>query len=302
LPYNHQALAVHASTLPVRLAAVQLGPILGDTDANRARATAAIDEAAAQGAQIIVAPELCTTGYAFADAAEARAVAEPIDGPSVAGWRDQAAAHGIVIVAGLCELDGAGDVRNSAVVVDAGGLRALYRKTHLWNREPVVFTRGDDPAPVVDTAFGRVGVAICFDAAFPEHIRRLALLGADIVAVPMNSPLEGAPTQPVAIEIAVAMAAANANRVYVVQADRTGDERGIRWAQASVIVDPEGSVAAGPVTGHGVLVADGDLARARDKTWGERNDALDDRRPELYETTAIAPPPPSTIDQGTHFG
>jgi 5-aminopentanamidase len=302
LPYNHQPLAEDASTLSLRLAALQLGPVLGDVDANRSRAAAAIEEAAGRGARIVVAPELCTSGYAFADAAEAHAAAEPIDGPSVAGWRDQAAAHGIVIVAGLCELDDAGDLRNSAVVVDPGGVRAVYRKTHLWDREPLIFTRGDEPAPVVDTAVGRIGVAICFDACFPEHIRRLALLGADVVAVPMNSPLEGAPTEPVPIEIAVAMAAANANRVYVVQADRTGDERGIGWAQASVIVDPDGNVIAGPLTGAGVLVADGDLSRARDKTWGERNDAIDDRRPELYETAAIAPPPSLPIDQGKHLG
>jgi predicted amidohydrolase len=71
--------------------------------------------------------------------------------------------------------------------------------------------------------------------------------------------------------------------VYVVQADRTGDERGTRWAEASVIVDPDGDVVAGPVAGAAVLVADGNLARARDKSWGERNDVLGDRRPELYE-------------------
>ncbi len=287
LAYNHQALANHdpvSATPPLRLACAQLGPVLGDLDGNRARAASAIDDAARQGARLVVLPELCTSGYRFADAAEARACAEPIDGPSVRDWRERSARHDLVLVAGLCELDDAGDVRNSAVIVDRGELRAVYRKTHLWDREPECFRAGDAPAPVVATAAGRIGIAVCYDAAFPEHLRRLALEGADVIAVPMSSPAPERPTEPIAIEVALAMAAANANRVYVAQADRTRTERGTRWAEATVIVDPDGSVVAGPPAGEAVLVADADLSRARDKSWGERNDVLGDRRPELYTT------------------
>ena len=107
--------------------------------------------------------------------------------------------------------------------------------------------------------------------------------------MPMNSPAPPRPTEPIPIEIAIAMAAANASRVYVVQADRTGEERGVRWAQASVIVDPDGSVIAGPADGEALLVADLDLARARDKAWGDRNDVFGDRRPELYSLRAQPP-------------
>lgn len=287
LPYNHHPLVVtrHASaSSSLRIACAQLGPAIGQVAANRERAAAAIDAAAAQGARLVVLPELCVTGYCFADAGEARAGAEPLDGPTVRGWCEQAARHDLVVVGGICELDPDGALRNSAVIVDATGVRAAYRKAHLWDREPAIFRRGDEPAPVVDTPAGRVGVAVCYDAVFPEHLRRLGLRGAEIVAVPMSSPAPVQATQPVAIEIAVAMAAANANRFYIAQADRTRDERGTRWAQASVIVDPDGSVVAGPPDGEALLVADADLARARDKSWGERNDVLGDRRPELYTT------------------
>lgn len=289
LPYNHRVLADSdlASELPaVRVAAAQLGPVLGDAAGNRSRATAAIEDAAAQGARLVVLPELCNSGYVFADAAEARAGAELADGPTVQGWIAAATAHDLVIVGGLCEVDAGGALRNSAVVVDPDGVRAVYRKTHLWDREADVFLPGDEPAPVVDTAIGRIGIAVCYDVAFPEHTRRLALAGAEIVAVPMNSPAPAQPTVPIPIEIALAMAAANANRVYLVQADRTGEERGVRWAEASVIVDPDGSVLAGPVTGPALLVADIVPGRARDKAWGARNDVFADRRPDLY-----APPP-----------
>jgi predicted amidohydrolase len=273
----------------VRVACAQLGPVLGDLERNRADALEAIDEAAGRGALLVVLPELCTSGYAFTDRDEALRCAEPVDGPAVAAWRERAAAHGIVIVAGLCEIDADGALRNSAVVVDPSGVRAVYRKTHLWDREAEIFVRGDDPAPVIETVIGRIGVAICYDASFPEHLRRLALAGAEIVAVPMNSPAPEQPTRPVPIEIAIAMAAANANRLHIVQADRTLTERGVRWAQASVIVDPDGSVVAGPQAGRALLVADIVPAAARDKRWGERNDVLADRRPDLY----AAPPTPT---------
>jgi predicted amidohydrolase len=295
LPYNHQALVDRPHPSVVRAVAAQLAPVLGDAPGNRARSLAAIASAAAQGARLVVLPELCTSGYAFTGADEARGLAEPADGETVAAWQEAARAHGIVIVAGLCELGATGDLHNSAVVVDPGGVRAVYRKTHLWDREPDVFAAGDAAPPVVDTLAGRIGLAVCFDSTFPEHMRRAALAGAEIIAVPMNSPAPPRPTEPVPIEIAIAMAAANANRVWIVQADRTGEERGIRWAQASVVVDPDGSVVAGPPDGEALIAADLDLARARDKSWGERNDVFADRRPKLYANAAPSsqePTPP----------
>jgi predicted amidohydrolase len=113
----------------------------------------------------------------------------------------------------------------------------------------------------------------------------------------MNSPAPERPTAPVPIEVAVAMAAANANRVWVVQADRTRTERGVRWAEASLIADPDGSVVAGPVEGEALLVADIAPGRARDKAWGPRNDMLADRRPELYAAPSSSPP---TRSSGSH--
>jgi predicted amidohydrolase len=282
----------------VRVAVAQLAPVFGDLHGNRSRALDAIDAAAAEGAGLVVLPELCTSGYAFTDTAEAHALAEPIDGPAVRGWCERARRHGLVIVGGLCERDRSGELRNSAAVVDADGVRAVYRKTHLWDREKLFFVPGSAPPPVVQTRAGRVGVAICYDAVFPEMPRRLALDGAEVLAVPMNSPASGPPAEPVAVEIALVMAAANANRVYVAQADRSGEERGLDWAEASVIVDASGSVIAGPISGAGVLVAACDLARARDKSWGERNDVFGDRRQDIYEAP-MGEPAPIPIKEAT---
>jgi 5-aminopentanamidase len=280
------------------VACAQLAPTIGDVAGNRERAVAAVRDAAASGATLVVLPELCTTGYALADRAEALAYAEPADGPTVSEWRELCRELEITLVAGFCERDADAIPRNSAAVVDADGSLTVYRKSHLWDREPLLFGAGGSPAPVVQTAAGRVGVAICYDAFFPEVMRGLAGAGADAIAVPMNSPVPDPPLPSQAVppsEIVLALGAATVNRVYVAQADRSGVERGIVWSQASAICDPDGVLLAGPIEGVGVLRASCDLRRARDKTLGARNDVFADRRPELYHRPGPRVPRPSDI-------
>ena len=97
----------------------QLAPVIGDLEGNRARALAALDAAAAAGARIVVLPELAASGYVFRDADEARALAEPPGGPTLAGWAERAAAHDLVVVGGFAEDGGDGRLYNSGAVVDA---------------------------------------------------------------------------------------------------------------------------------------------------------------------------------------
>jgi predicted amidohydrolase len=280
-------------------AVAQLAPRIGDLEGNRQRTAAAIVAAAQAGAGLVVLPELSSSGYVFADAEEARSLAEPIDGASVELWRALAREHDLAVVAGLCELDDEGAVRNSAVVIDRGELRAVYRKSHLWDREKLCFEPGSSPPPVVETQVGFVGVAVCYDAYFPEVMRMLSLAGADVIAVPMNSPVLAAPLEPLIGDLITACASAQVNRVYVAQADRTGTERGVDWAGASVIVDPDGRMLTAKAAGEALLTARVDPARARDKGFGERNDVLADRRPELYDGPArviqIAPGSPVSL-------
>jgi 5-aminopentanamidase len=267
----------------VRVAVCQLAPVIGDLDGNRARALAAIDAAASDGAQVVVLPELAASGYVFRDAAEARALAEPPDGTTVSGWAERAAAQGLVVVGGFAE-DGGAALFNSAVLVDPTGLRAVYRKVHLWDRESLVFTPGDDPPAVVDTPHGRIGAIVCYDLAFPEWVRAAALAGAELLCVPTNWPREPRPEGERPMEVMRAMVAASTNRMFVAACDRCGEERGVEWVGGSVIADDRGWLLAGPPerAEPALLVADADLARAREKALSPRNDALADRRPELY--------------------
>lgn len=144
---------------------------MGSPDTNRARAARAITAAARLGARIVVLPELTNSGYRLAGQAEAAALAEPLDGPTVRQWQDLAARLGLLVVGGLCERDRAGLLRNSAVAVDATGLRAVYRKAHLWDLESTVFVPGDAAPPVLETAHGRIALMVCYDLEFPEWVR-----------------------------------------------------------------------------------------------------------------------------------
>ena len=189
-----------------------------------------------------------------------------------------------MIVGGFCELGADGRVYNSAALVDASGLRAVYRKAHLWDKEKLVFTPGDAPPPVVDTEVGRVAVMICYDLEFPEWVRLAALDGADLIAAPVNWPAVSWPAGERPAEVIKAQAAAATNGVFVAVADRCRAERGVSWISGSVIAGPDGYPLAGPVLADRatVLTAACDLPRARDKSLSGDNDLLADRRPELY--------------------
>ncbi|WP_445398893.1 nitrilase-related carbon-nitrogen hydrolase [Streptomyces sp. LE64] len=268
----------------VTVAVCQIAPQVGDTAGNRRRARVAVEEAAGRGARIVVLPELANTGYVFTDADELLAAAEPLDGDTIRQWEDLAARWDLVIVSGFAELGEDGRAYNAAVLIDATGLRATYRKAHLWNGEKTWgFTPGDAPPPVVDTAHGRIGFMVCYDLEFPEWVRLAALAGAELLCGPVNWPLYPRPEGERPGEIVRIQADASVNRMFVAVADRTGTERGQDWLGGSVIVDADGY----PVTPlhlgrEAIATATLDLAEARDKAISEHNDVHADRRPALY--------------------
>ncbi len=247
-----------------RVACLQLAPRLGEVVANQARIAEAVR---ACDADIVVLPELATSGYAFSSREEAAAAALT---PEELGW----SAFGKVVVGGFCERGADGVIYNSAAVVDGGGVLAVYRKTHLFNRERLIFEAGSSVPPVVETAFGRIGVLICYDLEFFELPRLLALGGADLIAAPVNWPLLAVPPEGERpAEQGTVQAAARINRVYIAVADREGVERGVDWVGGTCLIDPDGWMVEG---------GEVDFSRARDKQVSEYSNVLADRRPELY--------------------
>lgn len=274
-------------TARVTVACIQFEPGFGDVTGNVARSSAQIARAASQGAGLVVLPELCNTGYVFKSRAEAFALAEPVPGgPTVDAWAALAAAHGLYIVAGICERDGA-KLYNSAVVIGPEGYIGTFRKVHLWNEENLFFEPGNLGFPVFHTPIGRIGVAICYDGWFPEAYRLAALQGADIVCVPTNwVPIPGQAEGREAMANILAMAAAHSNSLYIACADRIGVERGQPFEGQSLIVSYTGWPVAGPASrdGEEIVLAEIDLGKARRaRNWNAFNQVLRDRRSDLYD-------------------
>jgi N-carbamoylputrescine amidase len=278
----------------MRIAAAQYEPRIGELEHNRTEAARWAEAAADAGAQLVVLPELASSGYVFASEAEADGLAEdPTSGASIAGLVEVCNRRGLHVVLGLNERFA--DRRyNSAVLLGPQGMIATYRKLHLFHDEKSWFQPGEDLV-VVDLPIGRVGLMICYDIWFPEVARGLAIRGAEIIAVPTNWVSSFKPTvyddRGYCQGDIMAMSAAAANGTVVVCADRIGEERGVRFLGASIIVAADGWPVAGPASADQaeLLVAEVDLedvARARQRT--PRNHLLGDRRPEVYAAEAPA--------------
>jgi 5-aminopentanamidase len=263
-----------------RIACAQFAPMIGDLAANADLIEAQIRAAVTAGADVIVLPELATSGYMLHDANEARAVALRANNQSFANWA--AAVANSVVVGGFCELGDDGTLYNSAVMVDSDGVVTHYRKTHLWDREKLIFTAGDALPPVVKTKHGDIAVMVCFDLEFGEVTRRAALDGAELIAAPVNWPLFPRPEGERPGEVITAMSTARTNKVAVACCDRAGVERGQQWTEGSAIIDPDGWVAAAAGPGTAMAIADVDLTVTHDKRITEHVDLLADRRVDLY--------------------
>jgi N-carbamoylputrescine amidase len=271
----------------VRIACIQMQPVIGNVEDNVAHSIGLIERAVASGAELVVLPELANSGYMFKSREEAFALSQPIlGGPTVKAWSDIAARHRLHLVAGICERDGA-RLFNSAVLIGPSGHIGTFRKVHLWNEENLYFEPGDLGFPVYHTAIGRIGMAICYDGWFPETYRLAALQGADIVCVPTNwVPIPGQAPGREAMANILAMAAAHSNSIYIACADRVGVERGQPFEGQSLIVGHTGWPVAGPASRdkEEIVIADVALGEARRaRNWNAFNQVLRDRRSDLYD-------------------
>lgn len=267
----------------VRVAVIQIDPRLGNREQNLRAMTEAVERAAREGAELAVLPECALTGYVYGSLEAAMEVADPIPGP----WSDRvaeiASRAGIYVIAGMLERAGV-KCFNSALLCGPEGLIGVYRKTHTLCLGVDRFTTpGDVPYTVYDLPIGRIGMLICYDLRFPEPARALALQGAQVIALPTNWPVSSN-IQP---DVFTRSRAAE-NRVYVLAADRVGQEAGATFLGRSQIVTPAGEVVQeAPRDQAAILFADIDLTEADRKRVvevpGEHEmDCWNDRRPDLY--------------------
>lgn len=273
----------------MRIACVQFAPVFGDLTANTNRI---VDDIASIDADLIVFPELATSGYFHVGPEEVARIAEPLDGPHIQRIIAAAGNAGKVVVCGFAEMAGdivaptqAGVYRtffNSALIAGAGLEHPrVYRKTHLFYKETLGFTSGDTGfftvhLPHLDCT---IGIMICYDWRFPESARTLALKGADLIACPSNL---------ITHFWRMAMPVrAFENKVYLAVANRTGTDHNahedVSFNGQSAIYSYNGSVLTdAPAEGEAIIITEINPSETRTKSFNSINDIMKDRRPDFY--------------------
>jgi 5-aminopentanamidase len=267
----------------VNLAVVQMDCTLGDVTSNLACIAHFSRTAAGLGANLVVFPECATTGYFVAN--RLAELAEPPDGPSSRALADIARENGIHLAVGVIIAEH-GRYYDAQVLNGPDGRRlGLYRKAHLFSLEKQRFAAGGEPL-VVDTAIGRIGMSICYDLIFPDYIRRLVDMGAEIV---INSTdwitdsyqsavwgWSGTVTQGLAATRALE------NGVFLGMSNRVGSEGGFDSLGWSCIAAPSGKLVAALKDGAGIITAQFALESEDLAKWRAIATYRRDRRPELY--------------------
>lgn len=255
----------------------QFAPEFGRIEKNVEKALGAVKKL---HADLVVLPELFSTGYVFTSKSEVAALAEKVPGGfTTEALVTAAREESTCIVAGIAEKTNQG-FYNTAVLVSPGGYIGKYRKAHLFFEERKWFMPGNSKFQAFDLGVAKVGVMICWDWIFPEAMRSLALKGADIICHPSNLVLSYCTEAMITRSLE--------NGVYSVTANRVGAEKRkgkeMSFTGMSQIVDPRGNVL-------GRASKNREEARAvkidptisRDKSFTKYNDIFVDRRPEIYD-------------------
>jgi predicted amidohydrolase len=240
----------------LRVALAQVDCVLGDVAENARRARDVVARARAQGADLVVFPELSLTGYALGAVTEDVALA--VDDDAIAELAE--AARGVGVVVGCVE-QGAVQTYNSALYLEDGGVAHVQRKTHLPTYGRFEEHKHFSPGPALrafDTRLGRLAVLICADAWQPALAFLAVHDGARVLVVPACSSLEpGAGTDPAEVErdwSELLRFHARFLQAYVVFVNRVGEEAGLTFWGGSQVVDPWGRVVALAPRGEPALV------------------------------------------------
>jgi predicted amidohydrolase len=264
--------------MDMKIDVVQFCPKLFDKEANLEKIN---DIITSSDADLIVLPELSTTGYFFTSREETEKYAEPISGDTYSSWQKIAEEKNIIIVAGFAEKAEDKVFNSAAVVFPDKEYSSVYRKTHLFYKERFCFDRGDTGFEVIEYEEKdlRLGTMICYDWRFPEAARTLALKGADLIVSPSNlvTDVWHISTPSRALE----------NKVYFAVANRIGtetrDEEELYFNGMSAIYSYNGKqISKAGEKSEEIISAEIDPKATRNKSFNEFNDIFSDRQPDLY--------------------
>ncbi|GAC46693.1 carbon-nitrogen hydrolase family protein [Gordonia aichiensis] len=266
-----------------------------DLEQNYATIEHFVAEARRAGVDFLVFPEAAIGGYlsslgnhgdTIKNTTRSLPPAITLAGPEI--QRVQAIVGDMVIAIGFCELADDGETRyNAAAVLDGTHIYGSYRKVHQPLGENMSYSSGNRYG-VFDTPVGRVGLQICYDKAFPEAARLMALDGAEIIASLSAWPAARTATAENLQEDRWTYrfnlfdaARALDNQVFWIASNQSGTFGSLRYVANAKIVDPGGNVLATTLLSEGMAVADINIAETFTTMRGGMFH-LRDRRPDVY--------------------
>lgn len=255
-----------------------------DKAANCVKGINSITEAARMGAKIISFAELAFEPFYPQVKATSNILnlAETIPGPTTEKFSKLATKLGVVIILNLFEKDGENTYDTSPVINSDGKILGKTRMVHIteyqYFHEQGYYTPGNLGAPVFNTSYGKIGIAICYDRHYPEYMRALALNDAEIVFIPQAGAVGEWPEGLYEAEMRVA---AFQNGYFTALCNRVGEETNLEFAGESFICNPEGNVVARAGRGtEEILICDVDMEMVK-RSYARRL-FFRDRRPDLY--------------------
>jgi predicted amidohydrolase len=261
--------------MKLTISLAQFDIALGEPEKNWATVQRMTAVAAQRNTDILVLPELWSTGY---DLENAATYATPTDEGIFAQTSALAKDHNIAILGSCLSLMGEGQYGNTAVFFQRDGtLLDQYSKIHLFQlMDEHLFLTGGDKPTLIETEWGKAGLAICYDLRFPELFRLYALAGAQLVFLPSEWPHPR-----LAHWRTLLRARAIENQMYIVACNRIGSSKNSDFFGHSCIIDPWGEIMVEAGEDEILLTAEINLQKviqARTKI-----PVFADRRPELYK-------------------
>jgi len=268
---------------PYKVATIQYNPTLYEREKNVDELVNLTEEAFKNGAKLVVAPEMATTGYMYKNREDIAPFVDTIPGKTTKRFEKITRKYDGYIVFGMPEVEKETDLYyNSAALVGPEGYIGKYRKTHLWETEMHWSPWGNLGVPVFETKIGDIAINICMDSAYFESARLAGVQGADILAFPTNSSAQAVSALP---------ARASQNGMYVISSNRSNTEKGFHMIGASAIWSPFGGKLAAAdfspnkekdIEKPQIVYAEVDPSKFDNKS----KKALKNRRPELYKELA----------------
>jgi len=255
----------------------QFRPQFGKITANTKKIIKALDKL---DADLIVLPELALSGYYFKDAKEAFSLAEdPNHSTNIDSIINLCRDNHTHIVIGFAE-KAKDKCFNSSALIGPQGIIHIYRKLHLFNEEKFCMSPGDVPLKVNEVNGVKLGMMVCFDWAFPEVTRTLAMNDAEIICHPSNLVLNFCQQ--------TMLARCLENRVFAITANRFGSDNrpqgSLRFTGKSQIVTPKGELIFQAASQReACYITEINPTESHDKFITKYNNLFSDRRPDFYE-------------------